>query len=73
MIRVLRILKQNGFDGIITPDHTPQMSCGGWHAGKAHSLGWIRAALMAIEGEGLTTPTPQHPNTPTPNYPNTQS
>lgn len=52
MIRVLRILKQNGFDGIITPDHTPQMSCGGWHAGKAHALGWIRAALMAIEGEG---------------------
>ena len=49
MIRVLRILKENGFEGTITPDHTPQMSCGGWHAGKAHALGWIRAALMAID------------------------
>jgi len=50
MLRVLRILKTNGFDGAVIPDHTPQMTCPApWHAGMAHALGYLRAALMAIE------------------------
>jgi mannonate dehydratase len=50
MFRILRILHKNGFDGVIIPDHTPQMSCDApWHAGMAYALGWIRAALTAIE------------------------
>lgn len=49
MIRVLRILKRNGFDGVLIPDHTPQMSCDApWHAGMAYALGYMRAALSAI-------------------------
>ncbi|MSR64925.1 MAG: D-mannonate dehydratase [Verrucomicrobiae bacterium] len=49
MIRVLRILKKNGFDGVLIPDHTPQMSCDApWHAGMAFALGWMRAALQVI-------------------------
>jgi mannonate dehydratase len=52
VLRVLRILKRNGFNGVIIPDHTPQMSCGApWHAGMAHALGYIRGALQAIERE----------------------
>jgi mannonate dehydratase len=44
--RVLRILKQNGFEGVIIPDHAPQMSCAApWHAGMAFALGYLRAAL----------------------------
>ena len=32
--RVVRILKQNHFDGVIIPDHAPQMNCAApWHAG----------------------------------------
>jgi len=50
MIRVLRILKANGFDGVLIPDHTPQMACAApWHAGMAHALGYMRAALQAIQ------------------------
>lgn len=46
MRRVLRILKRNGFDGVIIPDHTPQMSCAApWHAGMAYAMGWMRAAM----------------------------
>jgi mannonate dehydratase len=50
MLRVLRILKRNGFDGVIIPDHTPQVRCAApWHAGMAYALGYMAAALQAIE------------------------
>jgi mannonate dehydratase len=50
VLRVLRILKQNRFDGVIIPDHTPQMSCAApWHAGMAYALGYLRAALQDFE------------------------
>lgn len=48
MIRVIRILLDNHFDGVIIPDHTPQMTCAApWHAGMAFALGYIRAAIQA--------------------------
>ncbi len=50
MIRVLRILKRNGFEGVLIPDHTPQMECAApWHAGMAFALGYMRAALQVVE------------------------
>ncbi len=52
MIRVLRILKKNKFNGLLIPDHTPQMLCGApWHAGMAYAMGYMRAALQVIERE----------------------
>ena len=49
MIRVLRILRQNGYGGVLVPDHTPQMTCAApWHAGMAYALGYMRAALTLI-------------------------
>ena len=52
MLRVLRILQRNNFEGVLIPDHTPQMSCGApWHAGMAYALGWMKAALTMIESE----------------------
>ncbi|HLX96859.1 MAG TPA: mannonate dehydratase [Verrucomicrobiae bacterium] len=48
-VRVLRILKQNNFNGVIIPDHTPQMNCAApWHAGMAYALGYLRAALLLL-------------------------
>ena len=50
MVRILSILKKNNFDGVIIPDHTPQMTCSApWHAGMAHTLGYIAAALAMLE------------------------
>lgn len=47
--RVLRILERNGFDGVVIPDHTPQMTCAApWHAGMAHALGYIRGLLSRL-------------------------
>ncbi len=49
MIRVLQILKRNQYDGVLIPDHTPQMTCNSpWHAGMAYAIGYMRAALQAI-------------------------
>ena len=42
------IYHRNGYDGVIIPDHTPQMECAAsWHAGMAYALGWMRAPLFA--------------------------
>jgi mannonate dehydratase len=50
MIRILAILHRNGFDGVLIPDHTPQMSCSApWHAGMAHTLGYMLAAKAVVE------------------------
>lgn len=50
ILRLLRILRQNNFTGVLIPDHTPQMSCQGpWHAGMAHALGYMRGALNFLD------------------------
>jgi mannonate dehydratase len=50
MQRALAIYLRNGFDGVIVPDHTPQMACAApWHAGMAYALGYMRAAMQALE------------------------
>lgn len=47
MRRVIRILKTNGFDGVLIPDHAPQMSCAApWHAGMAYALGYMKAVMQ---------------------------
>ena len=52
MLRILRILKANDFRGVLIPDHTPQMTCDApWHAGMAFALGYMRAALQAIDAK----------------------
>jgi mannonate dehydratase len=46
--RVLQILRKNNFQGVIIPDHAPQMTCAApWHAGMAYALGYLRAAAQA--------------------------
>ena len=47
-LRVLRILKENRFDGVIIPDHAPQVTCGApWHAGMAYALGFLQAGIRS--------------------------
>ena len=50
MLRVVRILSDNGYQGVIIPDHTPEMTCAApWHAGMAFAMGYMRAAMRMIE------------------------
>jgi mannonate dehydratase len=49
MTRILAILDRNGFDGVVIPDHAPQMSCSApWHAGMAHTLGYMAGVLAML-------------------------
>jgi mannonate dehydratase len=59
MVRILSILKQNGFDGVIIPDHAPQMSCPApWHAGMTHTLGYITGVLASLEKPRVSSEEP---------------
>ncbi len=52
MIRALRILNKNNWDGVLIPDHTPEMTCGApWHAGMAYALGFMRGAIKSLSDE----------------------
>ena len=56
MPRVLRILQRNRFDGVLIPDHTPQMTCAApWHAGMAYAMGYMKAALEAASAIARTS------------------
>jgi mannonate dehydratase len=58
IFRALDIYHRNGYDGVIIPDHTPQMTCDApWHAGMAYALGSIRAAIRAVTGSYPATAT----------------
>ena len=50
MLSAIQALREVGYDGVIIPDHTPEMSCDApWHAGMAFALGYMRAALQMSE------------------------
>ena len=52
MVRAMRIYRKNGYDGVMIPDHTPQMSCAAsWHAGMAYALGYMRAIIRTLDSE----------------------
>ena len=54
MVKILRILKKNNFEGVLIPDHTPQMSCAApWHAGMAYAMGYMKALLNQVEKEAI--------------------
>ena len=48
----LKILKKNNFDGVLIPDHTPQMTCDApWYAGMAYAMGYMKALLSVLKEE----------------------
>ena len=51
MLRVMAILHRNRYDGVLIPDHAPQMSCDApWHAGMAFAMGYMAAAIRSVKG-----------------------
>ncbi|MEY3368828.1 MAG: hypothetical protein RI973_1983 [Bacteroidota bacterium] len=49
MVKALHILQKNNYDGVLIPDHSPEVTCGApWHAGMAFALGYMRGAMQAI-------------------------
>jgi mannonate dehydratase len=53
MAEIVRILRDEGFEGVLIPDHTPELDCGApWHAGMAYALGYMRALVKAAPDLG---------------------
>lgn len=48
MWRIVKILHEEKFDGVLIPDHAPQMTCSApWYAGMAHAMGHMMALLQS--------------------------
>lgn len=46
MAEIVRILRDEGFDGVLVPDHVPEPDCPApWHAGHAYTVGYMRALV----------------------------
>ncbi|CAN0606275.1 unnamed protein product, partial [Ectocarpus sp. 12 AP-2014] len=50
MARIISILKTANYQGVLIPDHTPELECDApWHAGKAFAVGYMKALMAAAE------------------------
>jgi mannonate dehydratase len=53
MAEVVRILRDENYQGVMIPDHTPEMTCdASWHAGKAFALGYMKALVQNAHALG---------------------
>ncbi|WP_342360821.1 mannonate dehydratase [Terrarubrum flagellatum] len=47
MAEIVRILHEEEFDGVLVPDHVPELACPSpWHTGHAHAIGFMRALIV---------------------------
>lgn len=47
MVEIVRILRDEGYDGVMVPDHVPDLACPApWHAGHAYTVGFMRALVQ---------------------------
>lgn len=47
MAEIVRILRDEAFDGVMVPDHVPELDCPApWHAGHAYTVGYMRALVQ---------------------------
>ncbi|MCJ8323357.1 MAG: mannonate dehydratase [Rhizobiales bacterium] len=50
MARIIKILKDNDYQGVLIPDHTPELECDApWHAGKSFAVGYMKALIAQVK------------------------
>jgi mannonate dehydratase len=48
MAAIVRVLNEEGFDGVLVPDHVPELYCPApWHAGHAYTVGYMKALIAS--------------------------
>ncbi|WP_246160099.1 mannonate dehydratase [Aureimonas fodinaquatilis] len=46
MAEIVKILRDEGFSGVMVPDHVPDIQCAApWHAGMAYTVGYMRSLV----------------------------
>lgn len=63
MRRIVAILAEEGFEGVLVPDHVPELECPApWHAGHAYTVGYMKA-LVAAAADAAARSVAQEPLT----------
>lgn len=53
MAEIVRVLRDEDFEGVMVPDHVPALDCPApWHAGHAYTVGFIKALTMNADALG---------------------
>jgi mannonate dehydratase len=53
MTEIVRVLRDEAFDGVLVPDHVPDIaSPSPWHTGFAYTVGFMRALLLNAQNLG---------------------
>ncbi|HEX4296659.1 MAG TPA: mannonate dehydratase [Devosia sp.] len=54
MTEIVRILRDENYDGVLVPDHVPDLhgSKSPWHAGNAYTIGFMRALVLNQDSLG---------------------
>jgi mannonate dehydratase len=59
MAEIVRVLRDENYQGVLIPDHTPAMQCAAsWHAGKAFALGYMKALVQNMDALGPSRSAP---------------
>jgi mannonate dehydratase len=57
MAEIVRVLHEEGFDGVLVPDHVPELDCAApWHAGHAYTVGYMKALVAHAAALSATRP-----------------
>lgn len=55
MTEIVRILRDEAFDGVLVPDHVPDLTCAApWHAGHAYTVGYMKALITHADTLGAS-------------------
>jgi mannonate dehydratase len=55
MTEIVRILRDENYDGVLVPDHVPELLCQApWHAGHAYTVGFMRALVLNAQSLGAS-------------------
>ena len=53
MTEIVRVLRDEAFEGVLVPDHVPDIaSPSPWHTGFAYTIGFMRALLLNADSLG---------------------
>lgn len=56
MVELIRILRDEGYDGVMVPDHVPDVTCPApWHAGHGYTVGYMQALIENADHLGPAT------------------
>jgi mannonate dehydratase len=53
MAEIVRVLHEEGYEGLLVPDHVPEFDCvAPWHTGHAYTIGYMKALIAHADALG---------------------